>query len=193
MWIRSCKWPSCGYNHIIALQWLPLPFKLITDRHPKLPKYGPNTLPGLTFRHSTNFIPVTADSWMLYKACSPFLICLWSPCFLLLKCPSWLPPPQLNLILKTISQVPRLCLDHPCVPSIYLNDWQRAETQYALNEWIFISFSKTSFLIKPFPIPFSTGPQSAVLEFFCGTPYIQRGITVTCLFLSSSPSLCPPP
>lgn len=44
----------------------------------------------------------------------------------------------------------------------------------------FVSFSKIHFLIKSFPIPFSTGPQSImVLEFFCGHFHIRSGIIVT--------------
>lgn len=88
--------------------------------------------------------------------------------------------PSGNLIPKATSWMPWPCPSHHCIPSVYHDDWQSAETRYALNEWIFVSFSKIHFLIKSFPIPFSTGPQSImVLEFFCGHFHIRSGIIVT--------------
>lgn len=101
--------------------------------------------------------------------------------------PSW------NHTLKTTSQKPCPCLRRHCIPRTYHRNWQRRQIQCAARKWIFISFSKIGFVVKPFLNPFSTGPQSAVLKFLCGTFHVQWWSTS----LPLSPSLCipssPPP
>ena len=54
--------------------------------------------------------------------------------------------PMWNLIPKTTSWIPGPCPSYHSIPSIYHYNWQAVGTQHAVSGWIFISFSKISFI-----------------------------------------------